>query len=81
MTRRVRAVVTRAWSQGTSEYEWPWRIPAASIPALLEALHGEPGDDPLDVVSAWPEVHPGQDLGIVLKRADGPLEFSNWVGD
>lgn len=33
----------------TSEYEWAWRIPAASIPALLEALDGQPGDDPLTV--------------------------------
>jgi hypothetical protein len=40
-------VVTRAWGPGTSEYEWAWRIPAASMPALLAALDGQPGDDAL----------------------------------
>jgi hypothetical protein len=74
-------VVTRAWGPGTSEYEWAWRIRAASLPALLAALDGQPGDDPLDVVCRWSEAHPGQDPGSVLKRADVPLEFSNWVGD
>jgi hypothetical protein len=74
-------VVTRAWGSGTSEYEWAWRIRAASLPALLAALDGQPGDDPLDVVCRWSEAHPGQDPGSVLKRADVPLEFSNWVGD
>jgi hypothetical protein len=38
-------VVTRAWGSGTSEYEWVWRIPAASMPALLAALDGQPGAD------------------------------------
>jgi hypothetical protein len=74
-------VVSRAWGPGTSEYEWVWRIRAASLPALLEALDGQPGDDPLKVLRRWSEVHPGQDPGTVLKRADVPLEFSNWVGD
>ena len=74
-------VVTRAWGSGTSEYEWAWRIPAASLPALLTALDGQPGDDPLDAVRRWSEAHPGQDPGSVLKRAGVPLDFSNWVGD
>jgi hypothetical protein len=75
------AVVTRAFGPGTSEYEWAWRIPAASLPALLTALDGQPGDDPLDAVRRWSEAHPGQDPGRVLKRADVPLEFWNRVGD
>ena len=74
-------VVTRAWGAGTSEYEWAWRIPAASLPALLAALDGRPGDDPVEVVRRWSEAHPGQDPGRVLKQAGVPLEFSNWVGD
>jgi hypothetical protein len=74
-------VVTRAWGPGTSEYEWAWRIPAASMPALLAALDGQPGDDPVEVVHRWSEAHPGQDPGRVLKRADVPLEFWNRVGD
>ena len=74
-------VVTRAFGPGTSEYEWAWRIPAASLPALLAALDGQPGDDPLNVARRWSEVHPGQDPGTVLKQADVLLEFSNWVGD
>jgi hypothetical protein len=74
-------VVTRAWGPGTSEYEWVWRIPAASMPALLAALDGQSGDDPLEVVCRWSEAHPGQDPGLFLKSASVPLEFSNWVGD
>jgi hypothetical protein len=73
--------VTRAWGVGTSEYEWAWRIPAASMPALLVTLDGHPDDDPLEVVRRWSEAHPGQDPGSVLKRAGVPLKFSNWVGD
>jgi hypothetical protein len=74
-------VVTRAWGSGTSEYEWAWRIPAASLPALLAALDGQSGDDPVEVIRRWSVAHPGQDPGTVLKQADVPLEFSNWVGD
>ena len=74
-------VVTRAFGAGTSEYEWVWRIPAASMPALLAALDGQSGDDPLEVVCRWSEAHPGQDPGPFLKSASVPLEFSNWVGD
>ena len=74
-------VVTRAFGPGTSEYEWVWRIPAASLPALLAALDGQPGDDPVDVVCRWSVAHPGQDPGSALKRADVPLEFWNRVGD
>jgi hypothetical protein len=74
-------VVTRAWGSGTSEYEWAWRIRAASLPALLAALDGNPDDDPVELVRRWSVAHPGQDPGTVLKRADVPLEFSNWVGD
>jgi hypothetical protein len=61
-------VVTRAWGSGSSEYEWVWRIRAASVPALLEALDGQPGDDPVEVVRRWSEAHPGQDLGTVSSR-------------
>ena len=71
-------VVTRAWGAGHSEYEWAWRIPAASLPA---ALDGQPGDDPLELVRRWSAAHPGQDPGTVLKRSDVPLEFWNRVGD
>jgi hypothetical protein len=74
-------VVTRAWGAGSSEYEWAWRIPAASFPAMLTALDGHPGDDPLELVHRWSEANPGQDPGRVLKRADVPLEFWNRVGD
>ena len=41
----------------------------------FEALDGQPGDDPLDVVCRWSEAHPGRDPGGALKRADVPLEF------
>jgi hypothetical protein len=74
-------VVTRAFGPGTSEYEWAWRIPAASLPALRAALDGQPGNDPVDVVCRWSMAHPGRDPGSALKRADVPLEFWNRVGD
>jgi hypothetical protein len=74
-------VATRAWGAGTSEYEWAWRIPAASLPALRAALGGTPADDPLELVRRWSEANPGQDPGRVLKRAAVPLEFWNRVGD
>ena len=74
-------VVTRAFGPGTSEYEWAWRIPAASLPALRAALDGQPGDNPLELVCRWSVAHPGQDPGSALKRADVPLEFWNRVGD
>ena len=51
--------VTRAFGPGTSEYEWAWRIPAASLPALRAALDAQPGDDILDVVVRWSAAHPG----------------------
>jgi hypothetical protein len=74
-------VVTRAWGRGTSEYEWVWRISAASLPALLTALDGQLGDDPLEVVRRWSVAHPGSDPGRFLKSASVPLEFWNRVGD
>ena len=74
-------VVTRAFGPGTSEYEWTWRIPAASLPALLAALDGQPGDDPLELVCRWSAARPGKDPGGALRRADVALEFWNRVGD
>ena len=70
----------RLWAGG-SEYEWAWRIPAASLPALLAALDGQPGDDPVELVYHWSVAHPGRDPGSALKRADVPLEFWNRVVD
>jgi len=46
-------VLFAALGSGGSEYEWAWRIPAASMPALVAALDGQAGADPLDVVSCW----------------------------
>jgi hypothetical protein len=74
-------VVTRAWGAGTSEYEWAWRIPAASFPAMLAALDGHPGDDPIKLVRRWSVANQGQDPGVVLKRAEVVLEFWSRVGD
>ena len=74
-------VVTRAWGAGHSEYEWAWRIHAASLPALRAALDGQPGEGPLELLRRWSVANPGRDPGLVLKRADVPLEFWNRVGD
>ena len=74
-------VVTRAWGSGSSEYEWVWRIRAASVPALLTALDGQLGDDPLELVRRWSLENPGSDPGRFLKSASVPLEFWNRVGD
>jgi hypothetical protein len=48
---------------------------------MLAALDGHPGDDPLELVCRWSEAHPGQDPGVVLKRAEVALEFWSRVGD
>jgi hypothetical protein len=74
-------VVTRAFGPGSSEYEWVWRIRAASVPALLTALDGQLGDDPLELVRRWSLENPGSDPGRFLKSASVPLEFWNRVGD
>jgi hypothetical protein len=74
-------VVTRAWGAGTSEYEWAWRIPAASMRAMLAALGGHPGDDPIELLRRWSEANPGRDPGLVLKRAEVTLEFWSRVGN
>jgi hypothetical protein len=74
-------VVTRAWGAGHSEYEWAWRIPAASLPALRAALDGTPADDPLELLGRWSGANPGRDPGRFLKSAGVPLEFWNRVGD
>jgi len=74
-------VLFAALGSGGSEYEWAWRIPAASMPALVAALDGQAGADPLDVVSRWSMVRPDDDPGPALKRADVPLELWNRVGD
>ncbi len=74
-------MVTRAFGPETSEYEWAWRIPAESMPALLAALDGQIGDDPLELVRRWSLTNPGSDPGRLLKSASVPLEFWNRVGD
>ena len=74
-------VVTRAFGPGASEYEWAWRIPAASLPALRAALGGTTADDPLELLRRWSVANPGRDPGLVLKRADVPLEFWDRMGD
>lgn len=51
------------------------------MPALLAALDGHSGDDPLELVRRWSDANPGQDPGRFLKAAEVPLEFWNRVGD
>jgi hypothetical protein len=74
-------VVARPWGARTSEYEWAWRIPAASFPAMLAALGGRPGDDPLELLRHCSHAKPGRDPGGSLKSADVQLEFWSRVGD
>jgi hypothetical protein len=48
---------------------------------MLAALGGHPGDDPIELLRRWSEANPGQDPGLVLKRAEVALKFWSRVGD
>jgi hypothetical protein len=66
---------------GLTEYEWVWTVASEHVPAAIEALGGEAGDDPLRLLKVWCAEHKGADPGIHLKSAGVSIAFWNRIGD
>lgn len=73
--------VEEIFGAGLTEYEWTWKIPATSVPAVIAALGGHDGDDPLVLLAAWSAAHGGIDPGSHLQKAGVPIEFWSRIGD
>jgi hypothetical protein len=73
--------VEEVYGAGLTEYEWSWEIEAAAVPALVAALDGHEGDDPLFLLEAWAANHRGIDPGLRLRDAGVPIEFWSRIGD
>lgn len=79
--RDVGPGVARFWGEGNDHYAWEWAIDAEAIPAMIAALGGAPGDDPLALLKAWYDAGTGRDPGIDLYEAGVPIEKWSSVGD
>ena len=73
--------VERAFGAGLTEYEWTWEIDASAVPALITALGGHEGDDPLQLLSAWSEARDRVDPGTFLRESEVPIGFWSRIGD
>lgn len=73
--------VERVFGEGLTEYEWAWHVQASAVPALIAALGGTEGDDPLVLLAAWCEANGGRDPGSRLREAGVSVEFWSRVGD
>jgi hypothetical protein len=73
--------VERAFGAGLTEYEWTWIVEPEAVPALIAALDGRAGDDPLQLLAAWSAAHGGIDPGTHLRDAGVPISFWNRIGD
>ena len=76
--RDVGPGVERFW--GDDHYAWEWSIGPEAIPAMIAALGGTPGDDPLALLKAWYDAGDGRDPGIHLYEAGVPVEKWSSVG-
>lgn len=72
--------VERIFGAGLSEYEWAWVVGPDAVPALIAALDGHEGDDPLPLLAAWSAAHGGGDPGSHLRETGVAIEFWNRVG-
>jgi len=72
--------VSRVFGPGNDEYEWAWSIEPEAIPAMVAALGGLDGDDPLRLLKSWSDANGGRDPGGDLRKAGVPIEFWNRVG-
>jgi hypothetical protein len=75
------AGVEQAFGAGLREYEWTWSIGPEAVPAMVAALGGEDGDDPLLLLKTWYDANGDMDPGIHLQKAGIPVEFWSRVGD
>ena len=73
--------VERAFGPGLTEYEWAWEIEADDVPAVIAALDGREGDDPLRLLAAWSAAHGDIDPGSHLREAGVPVTFWSRIGD
>lgn len=78
--RDVGPGVERFWGEGNNRYEWEWSIGPEAIPAMIAALGGTEGDDPLALLKAWYDAGDGMDPGIHLYEAGVPVEKWSSVG-
>jgi hypothetical protein len=74
------AGVEAIYGAGLSEYEWAWVIGPDAVPAVVAALDGLEGDDPLRLLQAWYAAHGRLDPGSRLREAGVPIEFWSGVG-
>jgi len=73
--------VEQVLGDGNREYEWAWSIGPEGVPAMVVALGGVDGDDPLALLKAWFDANGGIDPGIHLREAGVPVEVWSRVGD
>jgi len=73
--------VERVFGTGLTEYEWAWVVGPDAVPAVVAALGGRAGDDPLPLLAAWSAAHGGVDPGSHLREAGVAIEFWSRVGD
>jgi hypothetical protein len=73
--------VEEIFGAGLREYEWSWDIEATVVPAVIAALDGREGDDPLYVLAAWTVAHSGVDPGSYLQKASVRINFWSRIGD
>lgn len=73
--------VERAFGPGLTEYEWAWSIGPEAMPAMVAALGGVEGDDPLLLLQAWHDANGGRDPGVHLRETGVPVQFWSRVGD
>jgi hypothetical protein len=72
--------VERVFGAGNTEYEWTWTVAAPDVPAVTDALGGEPGEDPLAAVARWFGEH-RTDPGSRLRDAGVAVAFWSRIGD
>lgn len=73
--------VERVVGAGLTEYEWAWVAGPDAVPAVVAALGGRAGDDPLPLLAAWYAAHGSVDPGSHLREAGVAIELWSRVGD
>ncbi len=64
-----------------TEYEFAWSASAPEVPRIVELLGGQPGDDPLGLLTAWCEENKGKDPGEFLKASGVTIGFWSRIGE
>lgn len=69
--------VSEFWGSSITSYEWVYVVAPERVPALISALGGVTGADPLELLSKYCETSSGQ-LDSLLSSPDVNAKFSNW---